>query len=136
MPVSEQGSSTHGPFHDDAIKRQDETEARRYAGEWPDPDEEPETDTEREAIWAPAARLAASPAAENWEDVELRSALARHLDRTVWPASRERLQEILTEHGAGDRLIELAASLPEGQRYENLRELVGALVLDPGEGGG
>src|SRR5215472_5275759 len=119
-PMSEQASDTHGPVRDEAIKRQDE----------------PEDETEREAVWAPAARLAESPAAENWETVELRSDLARHLDRGVWPVSRERLLEILTERDAGDRLIERAASLPEGQRYSNLRDLLRALDLEPGERGG
>jgi hypothetical protein len=134
--VSEQASGTHGPLRDDAIKSQDEAEARQYAGEWPDPEEEPEDETEREAVWAPAARLAESPAAENWEAVELRSDLARHLDRTVWPVSRDRLLEILTERNAGDGLLELAASLPQRQRYESLRELLLALDLEPEERGG
>jgi hypothetical protein len=134
--VSEQASGTHGPLRDDAIKSQDEAEARQYEGEWPEPEEEPEDETEREAIWAPAARLAESPAAENWEAVELRSDLARHLDRTVWPVSRDRLLEILTERNAGDGLLELAASLPQRQRYESLRELLLALDLEPEERGG
>src|SRR5215470_4252546 len=131
-PMSEQASGTHGPVRDDAIKRQDEAEAAGYAAEWPAPDEEPDDETEREAIWAPAARLAP----EDWEAVELRSDLARHLDRTAWPLTRGRLLEILTERHAGDRLVELAASLPEGQRYQSLRELARALDLEPEERGG
>ena len=127
--MSEQVSDTHGPLRDEAIKRQDEAEARQYAGEWPEPEEEPEDETEREAIWAPAARLADSPTPEDWAAVELRSDLARHLDRTVWPATRERLVEILTERDAGDRLLERVTSLPEGQRYASLGELTRALGL-------
>ena len=134
--MSEQVSGTHGPLRDEAIKRQDEAEARQYAGEWPEPETEPEDETERAAIWAPAARLAESPVPQDWEAIELRSDLARHLDRTVWPVSRERLLAILTERNAGDRLLELAASLPEGQRYSSLRELLRALDLEPEERGG
>jgi hypothetical protein len=134
--VSEQTGGTHGPARDEAIKRQDEAEAREYAGEWPDPEQEPEDETEREAIWAPAARLAESPVPEDWQAVELRSDLARHLDRTVWPVTRGRLLEILTERNAGDRLLELAASLPEGQRYQNLGELARVLKLEPEQRGG
>jgi hypothetical protein len=133
--VSEQASDTHGPLRDDAIKRQDEAEAREDAGEWPEPEEEPEDETEREAIWAPAARLAESPAPEDWEAIELRSDLARHLDRSDWPMTGGRLLEILTERNAGDRLIELAGSLPEGQRYQSLRGLLQALGLEPEERG-
>jgi len=134
--VSEQASGTHGPLRDEAIKRQDRAEAREYTGEWPEPEEEPDDETEREAVWAPAARLAESPVPEDWEAVELRSDLARHLDRTVWPVTRGRLLEILAERNAGDRLAELAASLPAGQRYHSLRELTRALGLEPDERGG
>jgi hypothetical protein len=133
--VSEQGSGTHGPVRDEAIKRQDEAEARDYVEEWPNPETEPDDETEREAIWAPAARLADSPTPEDWQAVELRSDLARHLDRTVWPATRERLLEILTERNAGDRLLELLTSLPGRQRYASLGELTRALGLEPEERG-
>ncbi len=134
--MSEQTGGTHGPARDEAIKRQDEAEAREYAGEWPGPQEEPEDETEREAVWAPAARLAGSHVPEDWQAVELRSELARHLDRTVWPLTRARLQEILTERHAGDRLLELSASLPEGRHYTSLRELAQALDLEPDDRGG
>ena len=134
--MSEQASGTHGPVRDEAIKRQDQAEAREYAGEWPGPDDEPDDETEREAIWAPAARLAGSAAPEDWQAVELRSDLARHLDRTAWPVTRGRLLEILTERQAGDRLLELAGSLPEGQSYQGLGELARALGLEPEERGG
>ena len=133
--MSEQTGGTHGPTRDDAIKRQDEAEAREYAGEWPEPGEEPEDETERDAVWAPAARLAEPPAMEDWQAVELRSDLARHLDRTVWPVTRDRLLSILAERHAGDRLLELAGSLPEGQHYASLRELLRALGLEPEEHG-
>ena len=134
--MSEQASGTHGPVRDEAIKRQDQAEARAYTGGWPEPDQEPDDETERAAIWAPAARLAESPAPQDWEAIELRADLARHLDRGVWPVSRKRLLEILTERDAGDRLLERAASLPAGQRYANLRDLLRALDLEPGERGG
>ena len=133
--MSEQASGTHGPLRDEAIKRQDEAEAQEYAGEWPGPDEEPEDETEREATWAPAARLAESLVPEDWEAVELRSDLARHLDRSDWPVTAGRLREILTDRYAGDRLLELAASLPDGQRYQSLHELLQALDLEPEERG-
>ena len=133
--MSEQASGTHGPARDEAIKRQDKAEAREYAGEWPEPDTEPDDETEREAIWAPAARLAESPVPEDFQAVELRSDLARFLDRSAWPVTRGRLLEILGERGAGDRLVELAASLPEGRRYQSLHELLHALGLEPEERG-
>ena len=45
--MSEQGSGTHGPVRDEAIKRQDEAEARDYVEEWPEPETEPDDATER-----------------------------------------------------------------------------------------
>jgi hypothetical protein len=50
--------------------------------------------------------------------------------------TRAGLLAILTERHAGDRLLELAASLPDRQRYQNLRELTQALKLEPEEHGG
>ena len=134
--MSEQASGTHGPVRDEAIKRQDQAEAREYAEEWPNPEEEPDGETEREAIWAPAARLAESPVPEDWQAVELRSDLARHLDRTDWPVTRDQLLQILAERNAGDRLLEVAAALPHGQRYHSLGELARALGLEPEQRGG
>jgi hypothetical protein len=135
MAVSEQVSGTRGRVRDEAIKRQDRAEAREYAGEWPEPEEEPAGETEREAIWAPAARLAGSPTPEDWQAVELRSDLARHLDRTAWPVTRERLLQILTERQAGDRLLAVATALPQRQRYHSLGELARALGLEPEQRG-
>lgn len=133
--MSEQIGGIHGPLRDDEIKRQDQAEAREYAGQWPEPDGERD-ETGQEATWAPAARLAGSPGSEDWEAVELRSDLARHLDRTVWPVNRERLLGILGERHAGDRLLEMAAALPGGQQYESLGELARALGLEPEQRGG
>jgi hypothetical protein len=64
--VSEQTGGTHSPARDEAIKRQDQAESREYAGEWPGPEREPGDETGREAISAPAARLAESPTPEDW----------------------------------------------------------------------
>lgn len=133
--MSEQASGTHGPVRDEAIKRQDQAEAREYAEEWPDPEEEPGGETEREAIWAPAARLAESAAPEDWQAVELRSDLARHLDRTDWPVTRDQLLQILAERNAGDRLLEVAAALPHRHQYHSLGELARALGLEPEQRG-
>jgi hypothetical protein len=46
---------------------------------------------------------------------------------------RDWLLEILTERNAGDGLLTRAASLPQGRRYESLRDLLRALGLEPEE---
>lgn len=133
--MSEQAGGTHGPREDDALKREvrSELQANRAtrAEEWLEP--EPPGEDEPEATWAPQGRPGGTPPGEDWETIELRSDLARHLDRTVWPLTRRRLVEILTERNAADRLVELAASLPAGHRYRSLAELARALDLEPEE---
>ena len=52
--------------------------------------------------------------------------------RTLGPSQS---YEARASRHAGDRLLELAGSLPEGQRYANLRELLRALGLEPEEHG-
>src|SRR6266516_410602 len=97
MPMSEQTGGTHGP-----------------------PEDEPE------ATWAPEGRPGGTPPGESWDTIELRSDLARHLDRTAFPATRERLLEILAAHQAEQRLLDLVSPLPEGATYASLAELLPA----------
>jgi hypothetical protein len=127
MPVSEQISGTHGPAEDDAIKRQDRSELRAYAEEWPGP-ESPDDD-DSGATWAEAGRFAETPGAGDWEAIKLRSDLARHLDRTSFPASRGQLLGTLTARQAEQRLLDMVSSLPSGAKFASLSELVRAVGL-------
>jgi Protein of unknown function (DUF2795) len=125
--VSEQISGTHGPAEDDAIKRQDRGEAREYAEEWPEPESPDEGDPD--AAWAETGRFAGAPEGENWEAIELRSDLARHLDRAAFPVSREELIETLQARQAEQRLLDKVSSLPAGATFGSLHDLVRALGL-------
>jgi hypothetical protein len=127
MPVSEQISGTHGPAEDDAIKRQDRSELQAQGEQWPDPESTDSGDPE--AAWAPEGRFAGTPGGEDWGAVELRSDLARHLDRTAFPATRERLLENLAAHQAEQRLLDLISSLSDDARFATLGELIRALGL-------
>ena len=127
MPVSEQISGTHGPAEDDAIKRQDRSELEAHGAEWPDPESSDED--ESDATWAATGRFAGTPGWEDWEAIELRSDLARHLDRTSFPAARAHLVETLTAHQAEQRLLDLVSSLPDGATFANLGELLRAVGL-------
>jgi hypothetical protein len=124
MPVSEQGSGTHGPVRDDAIKRVEREEAHELAKEWPEPEDEGD-EAGSDATWAPEGRFAG----REWEAIELRSDLARHLDRKAFPVTRERLIEILTAQFAEQRLLDLVSELPEGQTYNTVGELARPLGL-------
>jgi hypothetical protein len=127
MPVSEQVSGTHGPAEDDAIKRQDHSELQAHGEEWPEPESSGEDDPE--ATWAPEGRFAGMPPGEDWQGIELRSDLARHLDRTSFPATRAHLLEALAAHQAEQRLLDLVSSLPDSAAFASLGELLQALGL-------
>ena len=124
--MSEQVSGTHGPAEDDAIKRQDRSELEAHGEEWPDPDAD---DDESDATWAAAGRFAGTQGWEDWEAVELRSDLARHLDRTVFPATRAQLLQTLEARQADQRLLDLVSSLPGRARFTSLSPLLRALGL-------
>jgi hypothetical protein len=127
MPVSEQVSGTHGPAEDDAIKRQDRSELQEHGDEWPEPESEGEDAAD--AAWAPEGRFAGSPHGEDWPAVELRSDLARHLDRATFPATRAHLLETLEAHQAEQGLLDLVSSLPAGATFASLGELLRAAGL-------
>ena len=82
-----------------------------------------------EATWAPQGRPGATPPGADWETIELRSDLARHLDRTAFPATRARLLEILAAHQAEQRLLDLVSPLPEDATFASLSELLHALGI-------
>ena len=129
--MSEQTGGTHGPREDDALKREVRSELQAHratrAEEWLEP--QPPGEDEPEATWAPEGRPGGTPPGESWETIELRSDLARHLDRTAFPATRERLLEVLASHQAEQRLLDLVSPLREGATYASLAELLPALGL-------
>jgi Protein of unknown function (DUF2795) len=127
MPMSEQMSGTHGPAEDDAIKRQDRRELLEHGEEWPEP--ESSSEDEAEETWAPEGRFAGTPPDVDWKAIEVRSDLARQLDRTAFPATRAHLLDILNAHGAEQGLLDLVATLPDGVTFASLSELLPALGL-------
>ena len=129
--MTEQSSGTHGPREDDALKREVRSDLQAHretrAEEWLEA--EPPAEDEPEATWAPAGRPGATPPGEDWETIELRSNLARHLDRTAFPATRAHLLETLASHQAEQRLLDLVSSLPADATLASLGELLRALGL-------
>lgn len=125
------GGGTHGPRQDDALKR--ETRSEVQAGratrseEWREP--EPPGEDQPEAVWAPEGRPGGTFPEQDVASVQLRSDLARHLDRTAFPANREHLLETLAVHHAPDQLLELVSALPEGAVFAGFGEVVRALGL-------
>jgi hypothetical protein len=124
----DQGSATHGPREDDAIKQQDRSELRAHGDEWPEP-ESPEDSGGTDEVWAPEGRFAGDLPGEDFAAIELRSDLARHLDRTGYPATRAQLLETLEAHQADQRLLDLVSGLPAGTTVGSLGELLRALGI-------
>jgi hypothetical protein len=126
MPMSEEVSAKHGPVEDDAIKRQDRSDLQARGEAWPDPES---VDADAGAVWAPEGRFAGVRPLEDWQAIELRSELARRLDRTAFPATRSHLLDVLDAQGAGQRLLDLVSSLPDGASFGSLGVLVRGLGL-------
>jgi hypothetical protein len=129
--MSEQESGTHGAQRDDKLK--EEFRSELHAGptrgeEWREPDmpDEDEPEAERALEGSLGAQFAG---VEDWDAIELRSDLARHLDRTAFPGTPEHLAQVLAEHQAEQRLQDLVVSLPAGVAFGNLAELLTALGL-------
>jgi hypothetical protein len=61
------------------------------------------------------------------EGVSLRSDLARHLDRSVYPARRGALLAALHRHQAPDALVDRVSALPSDEVFPNVQAVVQAL---------
>lgn len=123
-----QAGGQHGPRKDDALKRETRSEIQANRGvrteEWREP--EPPGEDQPDATWAPG-----DPAAGATNAIQLRSDLARYLDRFAFPADRDRLLGTLTAHAAPQQLLDLAGSLPGGVTFARLSEVLAALGLAP-----
>lgn len=58
---------------------------------------------------------------ETW--VEERSALARSIDPSVFPAHRDELIECAERHFAPEPVLERLRSLPDDRQYDNVQEV-------------
>jgi hypothetical protein len=125
--MSEQFSGTHGPAEDDLIKRQDRSEILGHGEEWPDREESDVWPDQ--GSWAPEARFAGSPEGPDFPAIELRSELARHLNRTIFPAAREQLLKTLTDRRADQPVLDLVSALPSRASIDSVGELIRAVGL-------
>ncbi|HEY7144560.1 MAG TPA: DUF2795 domain-containing protein [Streptosporangiaceae bacterium] len=124
--MSEQSGGTHGPAEDDAIKRQDRRDLEAQGEQLPGQEQD---EGEQDAAWAAEGRFAGSGSAQEREAIELRSGLARHLDRGTFPATRAHLHQTLSAYKADQRLLDLVSTLPPDATFTSLSELLRALGL-------
>ncbi|MFI6978439.1 DUF2795 domain-containing protein [Embleya sp. NPDC050154] len=77
-----------------------------------------------------ASGVGGTPSGMSATDVRVRSDLARHLGRDIYPADREALLARLRGTSAPDHLVDLLAGLPvDGFDYESVQQLCRALGL-------
>jgi hypothetical protein len=125
--MSEQFSGTHGPAEDDHIKRQDRIELQDHGDEWPDPEDS--DNWPFGGVWAPEGRFAGTPEGPDFLAIEMRSELARHLDRTTFPASREQLLHTLVANQAEPPVQYLVFALPPRTNLGSVGQLIRAVGL-------
>ncbi|MCQ4042695.1 DUF2795 domain-containing protein [Streptantibioticus rubrisoli] len=130
--MSDHGRDKTGPVRDDELKKELEGELRAGRSTRMEEEHEPQPpgeDQPQADVAAGTALIGGTPPGMTPKDVELRSELARHLGREPYPARREALLETLRRNHAPDRLVDLAARLPEDEEYHNVQDIARALGL-------
>jgi hypothetical protein len=61
------------------------------------------------------------------DEVELRSELAKRLRKSVFPASRQVLEEVAIDEQAPGPILDLLRRLPDGRTFENTQDVWTAL---------
>jgi hypothetical protein len=120
--MTDQGTNKMGFARDDELKK--ETEGELRANRPLRAEEEVEVEPFPSEPAGEAARTGAPPPGMTPEGVTVRNELARHLDRSVYPARRSALLGSLHRHQAPDTLVERVESLPGDRVYPNVQEVV------------
>ncbi|WP_433887911.1 DUF2795 domain-containing protein [Streptomyces sp. CA-111067] len=127
--MTDQGSNKAGFARDDELKR--ETRAELAAnGAVPvqeSPAPEPLGEDQPVAEWSRPAVQGSAPAGMTPGDVFVRAELARHLERSIFPARRDTVLDTLRRHQAPDGLLDRAAALPSDVEYPNVQAVVKGL---------
>ncbi|MFI8192028.1 DUF2795 domain-containing protein [Streptomyces sp. NPDC085946] len=129
----QRGSNPVGPRKDDEMKHELEGRLRSgrptHAEEAYDPEPPADDDIrlDRSGPVPPPGEERDRARAEA-EAETLRSDMARHLERAVFPADRRTVLDVLDAHHAPDHLLEAVRGLPDGGEYANVTEIVDALV--------
>ncbi len=130
--MPEHGRDKISPIRDDEIASEmsGELNANRSTRAQEEHELQPPGEDQPENDRAPGTTLTGgTPTGMTAEGVELRSALARHLGRGLYPADRSAVLATLRANHAPDRLLELARRLPEGESYGNVQAIADALGL-------
>ena len=131
--MTDQGTNKAGFARDDQLKRDMRAELTANRSVRTEDSREPEPSGEDQPVaeWNQSATSAggSAPSGMTPRDVFLRAELARHLERSIFPARREALLDALRRHRAPDALLERAAALPPDVDYENVQAVARALGM-------
>lgn len=127
--MTDQGSNKAGFARDNQLKREMQGQLKANRAVRAEEDHEPQPSGEDQPLAEPGASVPepAAPSGMTPEDVIVRSDLARHLDRTVFPARRAALLGSLHSHQAPDALVARVATLPPEEPFPNVQAVVRAL---------
>ncbi|WNI14434.1 DUF2795 domain-containing protein [Actinacidiphila sp. ITFR-21] len=128
--MTDQGTNKTGFARDDELKKELHGELQANRGTRVDEAYEPQPSGEDQPVAESGAASgpgAPAPAGMTPEGVSVRSELARHLERDIYPAGRSVLLGTLRRHRAPDALVDRVAGLPEHERYPNVQAVVRAL---------
>jgi hypothetical protein len=127
--MADQGSNKTGFTRDDELKREMQGELKANRALRPEEADEPEPSGEDQPVaeWPPSGEEGGVPPGMTPQDVDVRSELARHLERGIFPAGRDELLEALDRHQAPDALADLVRDLPADQEYTNVQDVMRAL---------
>lgn len=98
------------------------------AEEWRDPEPAGEDQPTGDVGILPPDRRG-TPPGMTVDDVEIRSEIARFLDRTALPGGRDDLVRAAESHQAPARVVDRLASLPADGHFENVQDVARALGL-------
>jgi hypothetical protein len=119
----ERGSTKHGPGHDEAIKKRTEPiERGGPAGSRADEGRVEEGWADDEAV---------SDVRPMADSVELRSDIARYVDRVIFPAGRDQLVEDAASRHAPTAVLESLQMLPADRSFESVEQIWQALGGEP-----
>jgi hypothetical protein len=125
----DRGSNKHGRLHDEELRHETEGLVRgghpTHAEEWKDP--EPPGDDQPDPGLVATSEQPGVPPGMTPGDVEGRSALARSLPPSAFPADAAALRRVAAESFAPQPVLDVLGRLPEGREYANVNEVWRAL---------
>jgi hypothetical protein len=130
--VMEHGADKAGPARDDVMKKQLRGQFTTVRSLRTDEENElqPAGEDQPLAAWSPESDFrGGTPTGMTEQDVGLRSELAQHLGRSLYPADKNTIIETLRRNNAPDRLVSMAERLPAHERFGNVQSIAEAVGL-------